>query len=231
MSEPIFGASLRLGLSRITNKRALFIGAGLLALVSAIALVEKRFELMGSATRTLQGGTFSLFIPLSTFAIASAILQQQRLDVAATPLARFGASRRQVALGLIASAVLGATLLSASIAGLAALLAHDPWAPPLLHDFLSSTWIGALTGAAYATLFLFGSTFGARGGGRNVALIVDFMLGGSLGVVATLTPRAHALNLLGAPPPIETMSQSASTALLLVMIAASASSAISRCPR
>jgi hypothetical protein len=62
-----------------------------------------------------------------------------------------------------------------------------------------------------------GSSFGRRGGGRPVLLVVDWMLGASGGAAALMSPRGHVRNLLGGAPPMD-LSERAS-ALLLVALA------------
>ena len=70
-------------------------------------------------------------------------------------------------------------LVGAAVAGVSAAVTasvgHDPSAPPVAIDAITSAWIGALTASAYAALFAFGATFGARGGGRYLALGFDFI--------------------------------------------------------
>lgn len=231
MSASIVQTGFRLGFTRLWTSRAWLVSACFVAFAAAVALAEKKVELLGSASRALQGPAFGFLVPLAGFALARAILGPGRLDDAATPLARFGASRRTVALGLALFTVLSTALLAASIAAVTALLAHDPFAPPLAHDVLASAWIGALGGAAYGALFSLGATFGAKGGGQSVVLILDFALGGSLGLAGALTPRAHTLNLLGAPPPLEALSQGASAAALAAMVLLATTFAVLRCAR
>lgn len=231
MSGSVVQASLRMGMARALRLRALLVGGGVVTFAAAVALAEKNVELLGSATRSLQGGAFGFLIPLTTFGAVGIVLRHGRLDDAAAPLARFGASRRAVALGLVSSAMLTSAVLATALASVTALLANDPFAPPLADDVAASAWIGALTGAAYAAFFALGSTFGRRGGGRSLALLLDFTLGGAVGLLGALTPRAHALNLLGAPPPLETLSQAASASVLIAMTLAAAGLAIFRCAR
>lgn len=230
MSVAILQESFRLGLSRLWSARAAFLSACFVAFSIAVALAEKKLELLGSASRSLEGPAFGFLIPLSLFALAHA-LSPKRLDEAAAPLARFGAPRRAVALGFVLSTALSSALLAASIAVATAFFANDPLAPALSDDLPAAAWIGLLTGAAYGALFSLGATFGARGGGRSLVLILDFVLGGSLGLLGALTPRSHALNLLGAPPPLEGLSQGASAAALVAMAITGAALAIYRCAR
>lgn len=93
-----------------------------------------------------------------------------------------------IVLGAFLAAALGA-FLAAALGATAALIANDPSAPPAAADALAASWIGALTGCAYAAMFALGSTLGLRGGGRIVALVLDFALGSTSGVVGL---RFHA---------------------------------------
>ena len=217
------------GLARLTQARPLIASAGALALVAVVAFSEKRAALFGAASRTLEGEVFGLLLPVALLLASRRALEPTRLDLAATPLARFGPSRRAVALGLVAASMIGAALLAGSAGSLAAVLAHDPTAPALTLDAASCAWIGALGGAAYAALFALGSTFGATGAGRWWALAGDFLLGGTSGVGALLAPRAHLQNLLGGEPPM-LLGQSASAAALVAMTIAFTVLALLRCP-
>jgi hypothetical protein len=203
----------------------MLLGSGLAA---AAAMAEKKVGLLGAATRALEGQVFGLIVPLSLLWISTRIFDRRRLDDRATPLARFGQSRRWVALGLIAASMLVGALLSILAAVTAALLAHDPSAPAAAMDALTCAWIAALTAAAYVALLALGATFGARGGGRFWALAFDFLFGGTAGVAALLVPRGHAQNLLGGEPPL-LLSQPASAIALVVLASAFTALAVARC--
>lgn len=231
MSLRVLSTGIRFGLARGLRPRVVLLAAAVVAVSAAVALTEKRVELVGSATRSLQGSAFGFLIPLSAFGAIGAVLDGRTLEIATTPLARFGMSRRWLALGLVLAAVGFASSMAAAIASVTALLAHDPWAPPLAHDVIASGWIGALVGCAYAGVFALGSTFGSRGGGRGLVLILDFLFGGTAGLLGVMAPRAHAFNLLGAPPPVPEMSQGASGAALIFMALLGCTLAIFRCAR
>lgn len=217
------------GLARLTQPRPLFATAAALGIVAITAVSERRAALFGAASRTLEGEVFGFILPIALVLASRRALEPKRLDLAATPLARFGPSRRGVALGLVAASMVGAALLAASSGALAAVLAHDPTAPALTLDAASCAWIGALGGAAYAALFALGSTFGATGSGRWWALAADFLLGGTSGIGALLAPRAHLQNLLGGEPPM-LLGQSLSAASLAAMTVAFTVLALLRCP-
>jgi hypothetical protein len=217
------------GLMRLTQRRALVAGASGLGIVALVAVAEKRAALYGAASRVLENEVFGLILPIALVLASRRALDPTRLDVAAMPLARFGPSRRTVALGLVLASMIGAALLAASAAALAAVLAHDPTAPAIRLDAFSSAWIGALGGTAYAAFFAFGATYGSQGGGRWWGLAADFLLGSTSGVGALLAPRAHIENLLGGQPPM-LLSQPASAACLAAIGVAFTLLALLRCP-
>ena len=217
------------GMDRATKWRTLARGASALVLVALIALAEKRAALFGAASRVLQSDVFGFILPVALLLISRRILAPARLDMAATPLARFGPSRRAIALGLILASAIGSALIGGAAGAIAAALAHDPTAPAAFADALSSAWIGALGAAAYAAYFAFGATYGRSGGGRFAVLVADALLGSTAGIGAVLTPRAHIQNLLGGEPPM-LMTQHASTASLALMTAFVTALALLRCP-
>ena len=53
------------------------------------------------------------------------------------------------------------------VGALVAALAHGAGDPPVARDALASAWVAGLGGAAYASLFCFGASFGKRGGGAR----------------------------------------------------------------
>jgi hypothetical protein len=211
-----FQAGLRTGLRNLTTTRSLVGAVVTLIAVALISAAEKQVGIFGAASRALEDKVFGLLLPFVLLYVSARALESIRLQDAATPLARFGFSRRSVGLGLIVASMLAGGALAAVAAAETALIAHDLTAPPPALDAFTCAWIGALTGCAYAALFALGATFGARGGGRFWALAADFVLGATSGVAALLVPRAHAQNLLGGEPPM-LLAQPASAALLVVL--------------
>jgi hypothetical protein len=223
-------AGWRSGAERALAKNVLAIAVLAWGLSSLVAAAEKRAVLHGAASRALEGQVFGFIVPIALLWISMRVLEPLRLDAAASPLARFGLSRRAVALGLIVASMAAGAVVAAVAAALTAVAGHDPTAPALGFDLYTSAWIGALTACAYSALFALGATFGPRGGGRYWALAFDFLFGGTSGVAALLAPRAHAQNLLGGEPPL-LMSQPSSAALLVVIAAIFTSLALARCTR
>jgi hypothetical protein len=222
-------AGWREGIGRCTRIGA--IGGAALALTAVWlgAVAEKRSSLLGAANRALEGSAFGLVIPLLVFALVVATIGPVRLDDAASPIARFGHSRRSVAAGITLSAMALGAVSAAVLGAVSAIAAHDPTALPAAADALAAAWIGALTGSAYAAFFALGATFGRRGGGRLFTLALDFLLGATGSAAAVVLPRAHALNLLGAEPPLH-LGQPASAIALGALSAVFALLAIGRCP-
>jgi|HubBroStandDraft_6_1064221.scaffolds.fasta_scaffold473778_1 hypothetical protein len=194
-----FAIGLVMGRARILRRPTLLSALLGAALVVVAALIERREGTAGAVDRTL-GAAFALVIPLVSFGVAAEATGRGNLRDAVWPAARYGAARREVALGTIVAAAAASAVLGALFAVLAVAAAHGGGNPPLAGDAFMSAWIGALTAAAYTAWFAFGATFGRRGGGRWVPLVLDFALGGSTGVLAAALPREHAVNLLGIVP-------------------------------
>ena len=133
-------------------------------------------------------------LPLTAFSIVSTVLAGGGLRHAVRPLVAFGASPARVTLTTVTAAVLVTALVTGALAGAVAAVAGS--AQPGA-DLVTSTWVGALAGGAYAAWFCAGSSFGARGGGRAAALIFDYLLGAGTSAAALLSPRGHLRSLLG----------------------------------
>jgi hypothetical protein len=224
-----FSVGFAVGRERLRRRRvalAALLGA---ALVAAGALVERRAGALFAVDRALLG-TFRLVIPLVSFGIATEAAGRGTLSEGALPVARFGAPGRAVALGLVASGTLAASVLGALFATGSVALARAPGAPPFFGDAITSAWIGALTAAAYVAWFSLGSTFLRHGRGRFIPLVVDFLFGGSAGVIGAALPRGNALNLLGGAAPLH-LPQAASSALLVGMALVLPLLAVFRCRR
>lgn len=222
-----FLAAIRLGAAaaraRIVRRPTALAAILGLALIVVSTVIERGLGSAGAAFRVL-GYTFRLIIPLATFGVAAAATGHDRLREAVWPLARYGASRREIALGTILAAMAASAALAALFAVVSVGLAHSPSEPPLLRDAFQSAWIGALTAAAYAAWFCLGAVFWKRGRGRWIPLLLDLLLGASTGLLGAVFPRGHAQNLLGGAAALH-LSQPASsgvlalTAVVLTLIA------------
>ena len=187
--------------------------AGWVALAFVAAGVAHRLGSADAASHVLVGPFGAIALPLFVYAIVSATLGGEGLTRASRSLVAFGASPARAALAQVAVAVVASAVLGALVASAVAALAHGSADPPVAGDAGTSAWIAALGAAAYAALFCFGSTFGARGAGRTVALVLDWALGAGGSAVALVTPRGHVRNLMGGAAPLE-LGQRASSAWL-----------------
>ena len=225
-------AGANLGIGRALAPRLLLAMLAAFVVTVLLALAEKRASLPDAATRALLGAAFGLVIPVFALFSTGVVLAGARLDDATTPLALLGAPRKAAALGLSFSVAAESALAASIIALLTTLVAHDPLAPPVVTDMVSAAWIGALTACAYSGLFTFGSTWGARGGGRAALFMADWVLGGANSLGNVILPRAHTQNLLGGEPPFlfsHGLSQGASALVLGAIACALTLAAVARC--
>jgi hypothetical protein len=170
------------------------------------------------ADHTLVGAFGALVIPLLCYAIVGGALGATSLSAAGAPAVAFGATPPRAAAATVAVAVTVSVASCAVLGAAVAIVAHGSADPPVVHDALASAYAGALGGAAYASLFALGSTFGRRGGGRTVALVADWLLGANATAVALVTPRAHLRNLLGGTPPAALGERASAVAIVLIAV-------------
>jgi len=195
-----------------------------LALVAAVALHRR------GSSDALELVFGQLVLPLGSFTIVGALLGGDGLARSTRALVAFGAPPAQVAAGTVVAAIGASALLGAILGGSVAALAHGSGDPPLVRDALTSAWVAGLGGAAYAALFSFGASFGKRGIGRSLALVLDWLLGTGRGTFALVTPRAHIRSLLGGDA-VLAMSGRASAAMLVGLVIVFASLAVTRARR
>lgn len=224
-----FSVGLHVSLRRAQNP-LLIVGVFFAAVVAVVvALVERRLG-PGAVDRTVTGITFGLALPLASLSIVHRTCGTHRLDHSFAELARHGADRRGLAFGQIAAGISlcgGVGTVLGMVSVLAARGVHDP---ALLHDIWATATVGAWAGAAYACWFAAASSFGKRGGGRTLFLVLDWTLGSSSSALALLFPRGHILNLLGASPPLG-LAAWMSSAILVALTFLVLALAISRIPR
>lgn len=197
-------SSVVLGLS-LVRERLRGLSAALVVLLSALALfaigvLARQADAASAADDTLLGPVFGVAVPLLAYLLCERLCCGARLDRSVDTVARYGASRRGAVLGLLLGAVLCMALLSAVLSAVA-LLGARPQA--LRVELRSISGIGFAAGTVYALWFGAASLFGARGGGRKWALLVDFVLGAGSSVLALGYPRAHLRNLLGGRPALD----------------------------
>lgn len=179
------------------RRRGVFVAGATVVVAAMTALVERRLGPIGALDRSL-GITAAWILPLAIAALVTAVFGLRRPRDLAWSVARWGAPRAAVTAGVIAVLSLASAALAAVSGALVVLVAHSTESAdaPLGADVVVTAGVSALVGWAYAAALSFGATFGRRGGGRAIALALDFVLGG-MGVVGYLLPRLHGLRLLG----------------------------------
>lgn len=214
------GTGVRLGLVT-AGRRLMSRATGLLLLISISlvisgGIIERTATTWGAVDRSLIS-TFRLVIPLYCFALSAIACDRRGLREASWSVARFGAARRDVSLGIVLS-LIAASLIGGGLLAVAAVLsAYAPASRPLAAELFTSAWIGGLVAAAYGAWFALGSSFFARGRGRWIPLILDFIFGGGTSAVSAAFPRSHARGLLGEVGPTH-FTQPQSCVALVVMV-------------
>lgn len=215
-------AGVRLGFatarSRFNSRGTLLLFALAIALAVSGGIIERRITTFGAVDRSLIS-TFRLVLPLFSFALTARACQYLGLRDAAWSVARFGAARRDVVLGIVLALLAASSLGGLLLSSVAVLSAHSASSRPLPSELFTSGWIGVLVAGAYSAWFVFGSTFLHRGRGRWVVLILDLLLGAGTGAIAVLFPRAHARGLLGDLGPTHFSQPQSCVALLIMVIA------------
>jgi hypothetical protein len=196
---------------------------------AALALGQAAVLRGGSHNRALTSMFSDLALPLGVMALVSVVLGGKSLFAACESAIAFGAPARRVAAAHVGLAVAVAALFSALLGAAVCVLGHGSKDPSLGADLLTTLGVSGLAGAAYGALFAFGSTFGAKGGGRTFVLLGDWLLGRGV-ALAFVFPRLHVERLLGAPTELEVTPQ-VSTGILLAMAVGFAVLAVLRASR
>ena len=213
------GALLRLPIARLSRTPRAWIPVGAwAALTLAAAWAARSTGSAHGADHALVGAYGALALPLLVYGVVAATLGGDGLARACGSLVAFGAPASRAALATIGVAIGASAIIGALLAAAVAAFAHGMSDPPLARDLATSAWIGALGAAAYAAYFCFGATFGARGGGRSAALVIDWIFGAGSGATALLFPRPHLRNLLGGAPALEMSQRGALVALVVVTV-------------
>lgn len=210
----------------VRTRRALLLAAGWLVFAAVIGISAgvKNTGLRGALSVSLVGSA----LPFLSYAAISGIVGEKGLSAAVWSFSLMGMSRRRAALSLLlASLGLGAVLGFVS-STLVLVLGHGSMDPPMTRDLLTTAWVGALGGSAYASLFFLGSSFW-KGAARGVLLAMDWVLGGS-GFFALFFPHGHLRSLFGGEAAFE-VSQRGSSIMLLVLIALLSAWAVRRSQR
>ncbi len=213
-------ALARLPVARLVRTRRGVIAVAWWTVFALGAVLVARGEHAASADVALLSVYVPFVQPLIAFAIVGAVLGGEGLGPAIAPLTRFGASRFASALAAGLVATLASALVCTALAVALLASAHNAADPPLAHDLSLTAYVAALAGGAHGAFFVLGSAFGARGGGRGFALLVDWVLGTSPGWLSAIVPYAHARSLLGGAP-VVTLAQRDSAWCLVAITAAS----------
>jgi hypothetical protein len=187
-------------------------------LALAIGLFARAQGLVHSADHVLVDVVGALILPLFVYLLVGAMLGAGPVAAVASPLVGFGARPSSVTVTLVGVGAVACCLCGAVLAATVAVLAHGPGDPPRVRDAIASAYVGGLAGATYACWFFFGAAFGRRGGGRPLALILDWVLGAQDGAAALFTPRAHVRNLLGGAPPLDLPERGSALALVAICV-------------
>jgi hypothetical protein len=186
------------------------------ALAIALAIVARTAGRSGGAGHLLVGPFGQAIVPLSAYAIVSAVFAGTGIRPAQRGLVALGAPPQRAAL----ACVLVATAVSALVAGLLGLfvcsIAHGPNDPPLWSDLPATFGVAFMGGATYAAFFSAGSAMG-RGALRSAFLVLDFILGAPAGFGAIFVPRGHLISLLGGPACFELSRRTSSLCLVLIL--------------
>jgi len=224
-------ALLQLPVARLTRTPRAWIPMAAWSLFAFGAAVALHYASpSASAGDALQTAFGALALPLLAFAVVGVTLGGDGLARSVRSVVAFGAVPARAALAEVLVAVAASALLASVVGILVATLSHGSSDPPLARDVLATAWIAALGGAAYASLFALGASFGARGGGRAWLLALDWMLGASDGSSGILTPRAHVRSLLGGDA-VASLSNVASAGMLVLLAVGFAALAVARSRR
>lgn len=195
-----FGAGATLAVRRLATPRAAFVALCATLLVALDARLELAAEGAAAADHVLGGAAFGAALPVVAYLVLDQVTGRARLSDALTALARHGANRRSAALGVLCVCALLLAVSGLLLGVLGAALSRPHADPRWPSDVLAAARIGAIAGLAYAALFGAGSMIGKLGGGRAIALALDWALGPTAWFVAVPWPRAHLRNLLGFEP-------------------------------
>ena len=220
----------RLGAARLLSARAMVAPVVASLFVVVAGSLERLVSPSQAADRALAGATFGLALPLLAFVTLGRATGGARLDATLWEVARHGGNRRHGAAGLVGVSAVFLGLCGATLATLAIIVTRGFSDATLARDLLASAWVGLLGGICYGCWFALGSKFGASGGGRTAALLLDWVLGSGTTALAALWPRGHLRNLLGAEPVLQ-MPQWAALATVLALSLGYAAVTLWRTPR
>lgn len=213
-----FGLGVLLARERLRGYGALIVLLLSCGAVFALGVIERQRDAASAADSVLGGAVFGLALPILAYVLSERVCAGTQLSRSVDVIARYGANRRWLVLGLLLGSALAMALTAALLTAAALLGARAATSNAFLHDLRISVGIALLSGAVYALWFGMASLFGKRGGARQCALIVDFLLGASSSLLALPLPRGHVRNLLGGTPVYEFSQASAWLALGIIAV-------------
>jgi hypothetical protein len=190
-------------------------GAFVTALLSVLGTAALEW---GSATGAIRIQTLRIMVvPLWAYLLIARVAGGGPLSSSIEPLARVGIDRRWSVVWLLVMAEIAAALSSAILSACGWWWTHGTSGPssPALGAVL---WVGATGGASYAALIGLGATFGRRGRGGVILLVLDWLLGTGVSAMAAPWPRAYLRQLLGSEPVMGLPPWSGSLALLVLIL-------------
>jgi hypothetical protein len=170
------------------------------------------------ADRTLTSVYGALVLPLLAYSLIGAVGGSRSMTGGMAPLVAFGATPVRAALAIISVGAAACALVGGVLAAVVAVIAHGSADPPMARDAVTSAYVGAVGGIAYASWFGLGATLGRRSTGRTLLLLVDWGLGSPDSATSVLTPRGHLRSLLGGISPANLPQRSSALALMLLGI-------------
>jgi len=201
-------------LRRLLRASRTWLVIGFWAVLAVVPAVLEWARATGhGADHALLGFYAAISLPFLAYSALSAILGRDGLGPSGIALANFGAPPGRVALSAVTVAIAASALLGGAVGAVVAVVAHGPLDPPVGMDAARAFAAGSLGGAAYAAYFALGAAFGARGYGRSILLVLDWVLGSDVSASALLTPRGHVRSLLGGAAPLEVSSRVSYAAL------------------
>jgi hypothetical protein len=180
------------------------------------AALEAAREPAYAVDRALLGIASGVVLPLFCYSLFETVHRRETSLALVSPLARYGANRRSLAVGVFALLAAGTALAGSIFAGLAVIGARSGGDSGLFAELFASAWGGACAGLGYSGVFAFASRWGRSG--RLWTLAGDWLLGSGASFLALPWPRAHARNLLGGEPVLD-LPQAVSALLLLTLAA------------
>jgi hypothetical protein len=211
----------------IRSRRAKLTVSGWCLVAGSFALAARSGGSSHGADHVLLGAYGPLVLPLLAYALVGAVVAGRSLSSSTSSVVALGAPPANAAAVTIIVAAAVCILSCGLLAFIVDVLAHGSADPPLARDAFASAYAAGLGGATYASWFALGASFGKRGGGRPVLLIVDWLLGASDGAPALFPPRGHVRNLLGGTAPMD-LSERASAGVLVIIAIACALIAVRR---